>query len=162
MSKAYKVEAKVMNFGTYKGKTIYTVRPVSYGLLTTEEAARQISMECTATPADVKAVLDRYAYYVKENLRKGYDIELLGFGTLTLRFLISHSVTAIEQANAKMVKCLMPAFRPSYNIYNGTRVYDLIPEKVSLVKLGDEQLPADNTGEDAGEDIGEDSENPLG
>ena len=61
-----------------------------------------------------------------------------------------------------MVKCLMPAFRPSYNIYNGTRVYDLIPEKVSLVKLGDEQLPADNTGEDAGEDIGEDSENPLG
>ena len=162
MSKSYKVAKKTINMGDKKGQTVYSVRPYSYGTLTTEEVANQIAVESTATPADVKAVLDRYAYYVKENLRKGYDIELLGFGTLTLRFLISHSVTAIEQANAKMVKCLMPAFRPSYNIYNGTRVYDLIPEKVSLVKLGDEQLPADNTGEDAGEDIGEDSENPLG
>ena len=162
MSKSYKVAKKIINMGEKKGQTLFSVRPYSYGTLTTEEVANQIAVESTATPADVKAVLDRYAYYVKENLRKGYDIELLGFGTLTLRFLISHSVTAIEQANAKMVKCLMPAFRPSYNIYNGTRVYDLIPEKVSLVKLGDEQLPADNTGEDAGEDIGEDSENPLG
>ena len=162
MSKSYKVAKKIINMGEKKGQTLFSVRPYSYGTLTTEEVANQIAVESTATPADVKAVLDRYAYYVKENLRKGYDIELLGFGTLTLRFLIAHSVTAIEQANAKMVKCLMPAFRPSYNIYNGTRVYDLIPEKVSLVKLGDEQLPADNTGEDAGEDIGEDSENPLG
>ena len=73
MSKSYKVSKKTMNMGEKKGQTVYSVRPYSYGTLTTEEVATQIAVESTATPADVKAVLDRYAYYVKENLKKGYD-----------------------------------------------------------------------------------------
>ena len=77
MSKSYKVLKTVVHMGPKNGKTLYSVRPYSYGTLTTDEVAKQISMESTATPADVKAVLDRYAYYVKENLKKGYDIELL-------------------------------------------------------------------------------------
>lgn len=68
MSKSYKVVKKTMNMGEKKGQTVYSVRPVSYGTLTTEEVAKQISTESTATTADVKAVLDRYAYYVVENL----------------------------------------------------------------------------------------------
>lgn len=137
MSKAYKVIAKTIPAGERKGETVYTVSPVSYGLLTTEEVAKQISTECTATPADVKAVLDRYAYYVKENLKKGYDVELLGFGTLAIRFMISHSVDDAKQATGKLVSSLMPAFRPSYTMHNGTRIYNLIPDKISLVKYGD-------------------------
>ena len=82
MSKSYKVAKKTINMGEKKGQTLFSVRPYSYGTLTTEEVANQIAVESTATPADVKAVLDRYAYYVKENLKKGYDIELLGFGKL--------------------------------------------------------------------------------
>ena len=78
MSKSYKVAKKTINMGEKKGQTLFSVRPYSYGTLTTEEVANQIAVESTATPADVKAVLDRYAYYVKENLKKGYDIELLG------------------------------------------------------------------------------------
>ena len=124
--------------GDRKGETVYTVSPVSYGLLSTEEVARQISTECTATPADVKAVLDRYAYYVKENLKKGYDVELLGFGTMTIRFIISHSVDDVKLATGKIVSSLMPYFRPSYTMHNGTRIYNLIPEKVSLVKYGED------------------------
>ena len=127
--------------GDRKGEKVYTVCPVSYGLLTTDEVAKQISTECTATPADVKAVLDRYAYYVKENLRKGYDVELLGFGTLTIRFMISHSVDSIKKATGKIVDSLLPAFRPSYTMHNGTRIYNLIPEKVALVKYGEEAIP---------------------
>lgn len=73
MSKSYKVVKKTMNMGEKKGQTVYSVRPVSYGTLTTEEVAKQISTESTATTADVKAVLDRYAYYVVENLAKGYN-----------------------------------------------------------------------------------------
>ena len=88
--------------GPKKGMTVYSVRPYSYGTLTTEEVAKQISMESTATPADVMAVLDRYAYYVKENLKKGYDIELLGFGKLYLRFLTSKAVENEKEANAKL------------------------------------------------------------
>ena len=147
MSKAYKVVAKTIPTGERKGETVYTVSPVSYGLLTTDEVAKQISTECTATPADVKAVLDRYAYYVKENLKKGYDVELLGFGKLTIRFIISHSVDDSKLATGKIVDCLMPSFRPSYTMHNGTRIYNLIPEKVSLVKYG-EGGPSDNGNED--------------
>lgn len=68
MSKSYKVAKKTINMGEKKGQTLFSVRPYSYGTLTTEEVANQIAVESTATPADVKAVLDRYAYYVKENL----------------------------------------------------------------------------------------------
>ena len=140
MSKAYKVVAKTIPTGDRKGETVYTVCPVSYGLLTTEEVAKQISTECTATPADVKAVLDRYAYYVKENLKKGYDVELLGFGTLTIRFVISHSVDDVKMATGKIIDSLLPAFRPSYTMHNGTRIYNLIPEKVALVKYGEDVI----------------------
>ena len=140
MSKSYKVLKTVVHMGPKKGKTLYSVRPYSYGTLTTEEVAKQISMESTATPADVKAVLDRYAYYVKENLKKGYDIELFGFGKLYLRFLTGKAVEKEKDATAKLVKSILPAFRPSYYLLkNGSRVYNLIPDSIELVKYGDEK-----------------------
>ena len=137
MSKAYKVISKTIPVGERKGETVYTVSPVSFGLLTTDEVAKQISTESTATPADVKAVLDRSAHYVKENLKKGYDVELLGFGTLTIRFVINHSVGESKMATGKIVSSLMPAFRPSYTMHKGTRIYNLLPEKVTLVNFAD-------------------------
>ena len=140
MSKSYKVAKKTINMGEKKGQTLFSVRPYSYGTLTTEEVANQIAVESTATPADVKAVLDRYAYYVKENLKKGYDIELLGFGKLYLRFLTGKAVENEKEANAKLVKSILPAFRPSYYLLkNGSRVYNLIPDSIELVKYGEEK-----------------------
>lgn len=147
MSKAYKVVQRRLTVGENKGKFIYTVIPVSYGLLTTEEAAKQISEESSVTSADVKAVLDRYAYYVSENLRKGYDIELLGFGTLSLRFKKVKGVPTAEEADAKMVESILPAFRPSFKMINGARVYNLVSEKISLVKYN----PQDNENAEVGE-----------
>ena len=140
MSKSYKVAKKTINMGDKKGQTVYSVRPYSYGTLTTEEVANQIAVESTATPADVKAVLDRYAYYVKENLKKGYDIELLGFGKLFIRFITGKAVEDESKATAKLVKSILPAFRPSYHLLkNGSRVYNLIPDSIELVKYGDEK-----------------------
>ena len=140
MSKSYKVAKKTINMGDKKGQTVYSVRPYSYGTLTTEEVANQIAVESTATPADVKAVLDRYAYYVKENLKKGYDIELLGFGKLYIRFITGKAVEDVNKANAKLVKSLVPAFRPSFTkLQNGSRIYNLLPDKVTLVKYGEEK-----------------------
>lgn len=139
MSKSYKVAKKTMNMGPKEGKTVYSVRPYSYGTLTTKDIANQIAMESTATPADVMAVLDRYTYYVKENLKKGYDIELFGFGKLYLRFLTGKAVEKEKDATAKLVKSILPAFRPSYHLLkNGSRVYNLIPDSIELVKYGDE------------------------
>ena len=140
MSKSYKVSKKTMNMGPKKGKTVYSVRPYSYGTLTTKDIANQIAMESTATPADVMAVLDRYTYYVKENLKKGYDIELFGFGKLYLRFLTGKAVETEKESNAKLVKSILPAFRPSYYLLkNGSRVYNLIPDSIELVKYGEEK-----------------------
>ena len=142
MSKAYKVFSRKLTIGKREGETVYSVRPVSYGTLTTEEAAKQISAESTATPADVKAVLDRYAYYVVENLAKGYNIELLGFGTLYLRFITNKAVSEPKKANANLVKSIMPGFRPSFSVdRNGKRTYDLIPNRISLVKYSEDNDP---------------------
>ena len=140
MSKSYKVAKKTINMGDKKGQTVYSVRPYSYGTLTTEEVANQIAVESTATPADVKAVLDRYAYYVKENLKKGYDIELLVVGKLFIRFITGKAVEDENKANAKLVKSLVPAFRPSFTkLKNGSRIYNLLPVSIELVKYGDEK-----------------------
>lgn len=140
MSKAYKVVTCKLNVGNRKGETVYSVRPVSYGVLSTDDVAKQISAESTATPGDVKAVLDRYAYYVVENLKKGYDIELLGFGNLHLRFIKSKAAAELKDANAKLVKCIVPAFRPSFTVdKNRKRTYSLIPERITLVKYGEQE-----------------------
>ena len=151
MSKSYKVAKKTINMGEKKGQTLFSVRPYSYGTLTTEEVANQIAVESTATPADVKAVLDRYAYYVKENLKKGYDIELLGFGKLFIRFITGKAVEDENKANAKLVKSLVPAFRPSFTkLQNGTRLYNLIPDSIELVKYGEEKKDKTTGGETTG------------
>ena len=152
MSKSYKVSKKTMNMGPKEGKTVYSVRPFSYGTLTTKDIANQIAMESTATPADVMAVLDRYTYYVKENLKKGYDIELFGFGKLYLRFLTGKAVEKEKDATAKLVKSILPAFRPSYYLLkNGSRVYNLIPDSIELVKYGDEKKDKPTGGTTDGE-----------
>ena len=160
MSKSYKISKTVVHMGPKKGKTLYSVRPYSYGTLTTEEVAKQISMESTATPADVKAVLDRYAYYVKENLKKGYDIELLGFGKLYLRFITSGAVENEKNANAKLVKSLIPSFRPAYSLLkNGSRVYNLVPDNIELVNYDDEKKEKTPGDSDGGGSAGE-NKNP--
>lgn len=140
MSKYYCVFSRTLTMGTRKGETVYSVRPVSNGTLTTDQVAKQISTESTATTADVKAVLDRYAYYVMDNLAKGYNIELLGFGTLYLRFITNKSVTDPKKAKSNLVKSIVPAFRPSFTVdRNGKRTYDLIPNRISLVKYGEDE-----------------------
>ena len=151
MSKYYKVFSRTLTMGKREGETVYSVRPVSNGTLTTEQVAKQISTESTATTADVKAVLDRYAYYVMDNLAKGYNIELLGFGTLYLRFITNKSVTDPKKAKSNLVKSIVPAFRPSFTVdRNGKRTYDLIPNRISLVKYGEDST-SDVTG-DAGDE----------
>ena len=148
MSKYYKVFSRTLTMGKREGETVYSVRPVSNGTLTTEQVAKQISTESTATTADVKAVLDRYAYYVMDNLAKGYNIELLGFGTLYLRFITNKSVTDPKKAKSNLVMSIVPAFRPSFTVdRNGKRTYDLIPNRISLVKYG-EDCTSDGTGDD--------------
>lgn len=148
MSKYYKVFSRTLTMGKREGETVYSVRPVSNGTLTTEQVAKQISTESTATTADVKAVLDRYAYYVMDNLAKGYNIELLGFGTLYLRFITNKSVTDPKKAKSNLVKSIVPAFRPSFTVdRNGKRTYDLIPNRISLVKYGEDST-SDGTGDE--------------
>ena len=134
MAKAYKASKRTIQIGARKGETVYNATPVSYGILSTEDVAEQIAAESTASPGDVKAVLDRYAYYVVQNLKKGYSIELLGFGTLYIRFITGKGVDSEKKVTASLIKGLIPGFRPSFKLVNKSRVYDLIPSAVKLVK----------------------------
>ena len=61
MSKAYKVIKRTVMFDKKNPKTVYSVSPVNYGTLTTDDVANQIAAESSATPGDVKNVLDRFA-----------------------------------------------------------------------------------------------------
>ena len=149
MSKAYKVTKRTVMFDKKNPKTVYSVSSVNYGTLSTDDVANQIAAEPSATPGDVKNVLDRYAYYVKENLKKGYQIQLLGFGYLSLRFITSGTAKTEKEATAKLIQSLVPNFLPSFKIINGKRIYDLMPDKITLVKYNG-SIPADSTIEDAG------------
>ena len=152
MSKAYKVTKRTVMFDKSNPKTVYSVSPVNYGTLTTDDVANQIAAESSATPGDVKNVLDRFAYYVKENIKKGYQIQLLGFGYLSIRFITTGTAKAEKDANAKLIQSLVPSFSPSFKVINGKRIYDLMPDKITLVKYNG-SIPADSTIEDGGSDV---------
>ena len=124
-------------------KTVYSVSPVNYGTLTTDDVANQIAAESSATPGDVKNVLDRFAYYVKENIKKGYQIQLLGFGYLSIRFITTGTAKAEKDATSKLIQSLVPSFSPSFKVINGKRIYDLMPDKITLVKYSG-SIPADS------------------
>ena len=151
MPKAYKVTKRTVMFDKENPKTVYSVSPVSYGILTSEDVANQIAAESSATPGDVKNVLDRYAYYVKENLKKGYSIQLLGFGNLTIRFITAGTAKTEKEANAKLIQGLVPSFTPSFKIINSKRIYDLLPDKITLVKYNG-TIPEDSTVTPGGSD----------
>ena len=155
MSKAYRVTKRTVMFDKENPKTVYSVSPVNYGTLSTDDVANQIAAESSATPGDVKNVLDRYAYYVKENLKKGYQIQLLGFGNLSIRFITSGTVKTEAEATAKLIIGLVPTFNPSFKLVNKKRIYDLLPDKITLVKYNG-TVPADSTVEtpDNSEDPG--------
>ena len=143
MSKAYKVTKRTVMFDKENPKTVYSVSPVNYGTLTTDDVANQIAAESSATPGDVKNVLDRFAYYVKENIKKGYQIQLLGFGYLSIRFITTGTAKAEKDATAKLIQSLVPSFSPSFKVINGKRIYDLMPDKITLVKYTG-TIPADS------------------
>ena len=159
MSKAYKVTKRTVMFDKENPKTVYSVVPVSYGILTTEDVAKQIAAESASTPGDVKNVLDRYAYYVKENIKKGYTIELLGMGYLGIRFITSGTAKSEKEATAKLIQSLVPSFNPSFQIVNGRRVYNLINDKITLVKMNSAGTTS-TTEETPGSDTENPSENP--
>ena len=134
MSKAYRVSKRTVMFDKKNPKTVYSVSPVNYGTLSTEDVANQIAAESSATPGDVKNVLDRYAYYVKENLKKGYQIQLLGFGYLSLRFITSGTAKTEKEATAKLIQSLVPSFIPSAK---GTHKENLSIRTQCLDGIGD-------------------------
>ena len=109
MPKAYKVTRHKIKFDKNNIHDVFSVKPVNYGTLTTSQAADQIANESSLTPGDVLNVLNRYSHYVKQNLQKGYAIELLGFGKLDIKF-IKTTTPDEKKATSALVKGMMPNF----------------------------------------------------
>ena len=114
MSKAYKVTRHKIKFDKNNIYTVYSVKPVNYGILTTAEAAEQIAKESSLTVGDVLNVLNRYASYVITGLRNGYAVELLGFGKIDISFVKGPTVEEEKKATAALVKGMVPNFTPSF------------------------------------------------
>ena len=155
MSKAYKVTRHKIKFDKNNIYTVYSVKPVNYGVLTTAEAAEQIAKESSLTEGDVLNVLNRYASYVITGLRNGYAVELLGFGKIDISFVKGPTVEDEKKATAALVKGMVPNFTPSFTLSgtNRSRVYDLIPQRIQLVKFDANTMTEESTG-------GSDTENP--
>ena len=49
MSKAYRVTKRTVMFDKQNPKTVYSVSPVNYGTLTTDDVANQIAAESSAS-----------------------------------------------------------------------------------------------------------------
>lgn len=165
MPQAYKAKKTVIAVGSRKGETVYTPKLISYGKKTTEDAALQISEESSLTEAEVLGVLNRYKRYVIERLKDGYCVELLGFGTIYTRMQRTGSAESAEKVTASLIKSLIPGFRPYYTVVNGNRIYNLMPDKISLVKTeeiadmdAEETTPEGDGGSTSG---GDDGNNPL-
>ena len=155
MSKAYKVTRHKIKFDKNNIYTVYSVKPVNYGVLTTAEAAEQIAKESSLTEGDVLNVLNRYASYVITGLRNGYAVELLGFGKIDISFVKGPTVEDEKKATAALVKGMVPNFTPSFTLSgaNRSRVYDLIPQRIQLVKFDANTMTEESSG-------GTDTENP--
>lgn len=152
---ARKIDLKV---GPRKGETVYTVQPYYFGTISTKEIAMQISQESALTQADVIGVLERVAYFCQSHLSLGYKIKLDGIGLLYNELISTQTVPSAKMVNARLIKCVRPAFSPEYTILNRTFRYALLPEKVELVKVDllngtpVEDTPNDPTEEEPTED----------
>ena len=79
-------------------------------------------------------------YYIGTAIRANGDLLITG-----------KAVEDESKANAKLVKSLVPAFRPSFTkLQNGTRLYNLIPDSIELVKYGEEKKDKTTGGETTG------------
>ena len=97
---------------------------------------------------------------MKENIKKGYQIQLLGFGYLSIRFITTGTAKAEKDATAKLIQSLVPSFSPSFYVINGKRIDGLIPNKITLVKYTG-SIPADSVVDttDPGAGSGSDTDN---
>ena len=75
----------------------------------------------------------------------------MGFGNLTIRFITAGTAKTEKEANAKLIQGLVPSFTPSFKIINSKRIYDLLPDKITLVKYNG-TIPEDSTVTPGGSD----------
>ena len=67
----------------------------------------------------------------------------MSFDNLTIRFISADTAKTEKEANAKLIQGLVPSFTPSFKIINSKRIYDLLPDKITLVKYNG-TIPADS------------------
>ena len=157
MPKAYKVTRHKIKFYKNNIHDVFSVKPVNYGTLTTSQAADQIANESSLTPGDVLNVLNRYSHYVKQNLQKGYAIELLGFGKLDIARLnrvLSKLLTDLKRIFPRALirgHCEMPgavpkAYPVSRNPVNTASSSDKPPNTICSVNSTSPSGPSFHAG----------------
>lgn len=135
MAQPYYIQQTKINFGQHKDEIVFGPRPYYYGTLTTRQMAAQIAQESALTQADVIGVIERISYYCQTHMALGYKVKLDGMGTFYNRLLNTGTAPKAEEAGAKLIRGVRPAFSPEHTLLNGTFRYTLLPEKTELVKI---------------------------
>lgn len=94
-----------------KKRTRYHARIVTGGTVSTESLAKKIHSRCTATTADVKAVLISLADVVVEELQEGRRVYIEGLGYLSIT-LQCPEIQSPKEIRAESIHFKSVAFRP--------------------------------------------------
>ena len=166
MAQPFYARKIVLNVGPRKGETVYCAQAYYYGVIGTQDVAEQIAEESSLTAADVKAVIDRLAYFCRRNMALGYKIEVEGLGVFLNELLTDGSVDTPEEVDVRLVRKVRPAFKPAYTMVNGSTRYSLLPEKTELVRIdykgGTSPEEEDTGGSDDGQEEEDESTTPGG
>ena len=147
MAQPYYAKKNELRIGPKKGQTVYSLRALYYGVISTKQVADQIAEESSLTSADVMGVINRLVYFCQGHMALGYKIKLDGLGVFYNQLLTKNTVKTADEVNARLIRSIRPAFKPEYTIVNGAFRYALMPERTEVVKVNykGEALPEGTT-----------------
>ncbi|MDR1725127.1 MAG: HU family DNA-binding protein [Bacteroidales bacterium] len=128
MSYHYKVKKKKANLS---GKTTYKYYATSSsnGVISMDQAAKEIEDNTTLSKSDVISVVTALSSLIENKIRNGYSVKLDGLGTFSL------SITSEGFVDAK--KCIPTKVRPSKICFRADKklkekVFEVTFEKDSI------------------------------
>lgn len=127
MAVGYKL-TKINDNITGSDKLRYAVTTVSYGNLTLDQLADQMSTASTFTPGDIKGIIENLTRMIADRLKEGYTVTIDGIGTFSVTGQLSKEVTDPTKVRAESVLMKGVGFKPSPKLKE--RLIDTVFTKV--------------------------------
>ena len=128
-------------------------RAVMLGTCDIEELASEIQASCTATRADILAVLSALGQAISNKLQSSQRVRIPYLGTFKLGVTTKGEVNAADFSVQKNVLAVRVLFKPETKIENGHRVSEMtrgarvaeLPKNISGIATDDTDTSTDGT-----------------